>query len=117
MTIPSIAQRRADFIELIARQEHTDSSAESGFNMAAETHLCGSPCCLEGFAHQECENLEIPILGRRAIASLLCIGNWDSDRLYWGTFSDKSRERITPAEAVAALRSIFAKHPVEGDAS
>jgi hypothetical protein len=116
MTIPSIAQRRADFIELIARQEHTEYEARSGFNMHSIRHSCGTPCCLEGFAREECKRMAIGVADL-ALASLCSIPENDGYHLASGHFSGNRMGDITPAEAVEALKSVFAKHPVEGDAS
>jgi hypothetical protein len=113
MKYPPITKFSAERCEILAqvieRQPHTTPDAADGFNMARERHICGTPCCIAGFA--------AAMLTERygtfaAIQLFTGCTEVEARILYLGFFACidigeyKPLEAVTPAEAAAAIRSL-----------
>jgi hypothetical protein len=111
MRYEPITEFSAERCEILARvieqQPHTDYESKEGFNMSMIRHDCGSPCCIEGFAASMLPSRHV----YKAIEQFIGCETEEADMLYSGSFSPHwpHLQRITPAEAAAALRALAAK--------
>jgi hypothetical protein len=98
---------------VIEQQPHTTPDAAQGFNMARERHICGTPCCIAGFAAEMLTEID-----GNPITSFLGCTVLEGMRLFYGEFPTAANpltrageymQHITPTEAAAALRALAAK--------
>jgi hypothetical protein len=117
MKYDPITEFSAERCEILARvieqQPHTRPDAADGFSMARERHICGTPCCIAGFAAEMLTEID-----GNPITSFLGCTVLEGMRLYYGEFPTAANPLsipaeymldITPAEAAAALRALAAK--------
>jgi hypothetical protein len=107
------AERCEILARVIEQQPHTRPDAADGFSMARERHICGTPCCIAGFAAEMLTEID-----GNPITSFVGCTVLEGMRLYYGEFPTAANplnkageymQQITPAEAAAALRALAVK--------
>jgi hypothetical protein len=93
--------------DIIEAQPHTSSSDESGFNMNAYSHHCGTPCCIAGWAAGNVAGLDEEDVFHVA-AALLDLSSTLAVQLFIPPFDGARWGMITPAQAAITLRNLAA---------
>jgi hypothetical protein len=105
------AERCEILAQVIEQQPHTTPDAADGFNMARLRHICGTPCCIAGFAAEMLTRTD-----GNPITDFIGCSAGEGIRLFYGNFPSAANPLskpeeymlyITPIEAAAALRSLI----------
>jgi hypothetical protein len=108
------AERCEILAQVIEQQPHTRPDAADGFSMARERHICGTPCCIAGFAAEMLTDVD----GNPITSFVGCTAQEGMELYYgwfptaanpWGDSHEDYLQHITPAEAAAALRALAAE--------
>ncbi len=85
----------------IAKQKHTNYYATSGFSMTYWRHICGTPCCMGGFASDLANEDGLTGFSEEVAAEWLGLTFDEAETFFYPP--NRNWSAITPAEASARL--------------